>query len=81
MFNTGYVRPPVTIRWEPTCAHGEVGRSLVLDPFCGSGTTGQVALHHGRDFVGVDASAEYLALAAERLGTKPRRVREPEVVS
>jgi site-specific DNA-methyltransferase (cytosine-N4-specific) len=35
----------------------------VLDPFCGSGTTGMVALKHGRRFVGIDLSARYLDLA------------------
>lgn len=35
----------------------------VLDPFCGSGTTGLVALKHGRRFVGIDLSATYLDLA------------------
>ena len=36
---------------------------VVLDPFCGSGTTGMVALKHGRRFVGIDLSATYLDLA------------------
>jgi site-specific DNA-methyltransferase (cytosine-N4-specific) len=36
---------------------------VVLDPFCGSGTTGLVALRHGRRFVGVDLSAKFLDLA------------------
>lgn len=36
---------------------------IVLDPFCGSGTTGMVALKHGRRFVGIDLSASYLDLA------------------
>lgn len=35
----------------------------VLDPFVGSGTTGMVALKHGRRFVGIDLSAKYLDLA------------------
>lgn len=35
----------------------------VLDPFCGSGTTGMVAGRHGRRFVGIDLSAIYLDLA------------------
>jgi site-specific DNA-methyltransferase (cytosine-N4-specific) len=35
----------------------------VLDPFCGSGTTGMAALQHGRRFVGIDLSATYLDLA------------------
>jgi DNA modification methylase len=36
---------------------------IVLDPFTGSGTTGMVALKHGRRFVGIDLSAKYLDLA------------------
>ena len=36
---------------------------VVLDPFCGSGTTGMVALKHGRRFVGIDLSVTYLDLA------------------
>lgn len=35
----------------------------VLDPFCGSGTTGLVAGKHGRRFVGIDLSEDYLRLA------------------
>lgn len=33
----------------------------ILDPFNGSGTTGRVAIRHGRSYVGVDISREYLA--------------------
>lgn len=41
---------------------------IVLDPFCGSGTTGVSALSQGRRFVGIDNSEEYLAdLAIPRL--------------
>lgn len=41
---------------------------LVLDPFVGSGTSGVVAVEHGRRFVGVDISEEYVrALAAARI--------------
>ncbi len=47
---------------------------LVLDPFCGSTTTGMVAIKHGREFVGLDLSGEYLRnLATERL-SKIQRV-------
>lgn len=35
-------------------------KDVVLDPFCGSGTTGVVALRHGRRFIGMDLSADYL---------------------
>lgn len=40
---------------------------LVFDPFTGTGTTGEVALKHGRRFLGVELSAEYAAIATERL--------------
>lgn len=39
----------------------------VLDPFCGSGTTGVAALSLGRNFVGIDLSETYLELAKERI--------------
>lgn len=35
----------------------------VLDPFSGSGTTGLAAARHGRKYVGIDISAEYLDLS------------------
>ena len=40
---------------------------LVLDPMCGSGTTGKMALLNGRDFIGIDISAEYIEIARQRL--------------
>ena len=41
--------------------------ALILDPFVGSGTTCVVAKKLGRRSIGVDASEEYLTIAAERL--------------
>lgn len=41
---------------------------LILDPFTGSSTTGLAALEHGRRFVGIDQSAEYLDLSVKRFG-------------
>jgi len=40
---------------------------VVLDPMMGSGTTGKMALLHGRRFVGIDISAEYVELARRRI--------------
>jgi site-specific DNA-methyltransferase (cytosine-N4-specific) len=39
----------------------------VLDPFNGSGTTGQVAAELGRQYIGIELNAEYIALAEKRL--------------
>ena len=41
---------------------------LVLDPFCGSGTTGVACARLGRRFLGIEQEAEHLELAAKRLG-------------
>jgi len=45
------------------CTHGGV----VLDPFCGSGTTGLVARRLGRQFVGIELSPKYCRMAAARI--------------
>lgn len=47
---------------------------VVLDPFMGSGTTAQAAMRLGRNFVGIDLSPEYVALARERLMEEPMRL-------
>lgn len=63
-----------TVGWEPSCGHRDPsGRSVVLDPFAGSGTTGLVALRHGRDFLGVELSGAYAQLARRRLKDAGRR--------
>ena len=40
---------------------------VVLDPFCGSGTTGVVSGKYGRQFIGIDNNEEYLDIAKKRL--------------
>lgn len=40
---------------------------VVLDPFAGSGTTGMVALRHGRSFIGIELNPEYVELARCRI--------------
>jgi site-specific DNA-methyltransferase (adenine-specific) len=41
---------------------------VVLDPFCGSGTTGVAAVALGRSFVGIEQDRRYIKLARRRLG-------------
>jgi DNA modification methylase len=43
----------------------------VLDPFSGSGTTGLAANKHGRKYVGVDLSADYLDLSLRTRFAQP----------
>lgn len=40
---------------------------IILDPFCGSGTTGVVAIRLGRQFIGVDINEGYLEISRKRL--------------
>ena len=57
-----------TTGWQPTCDHdAEPIPATVLDPFCGSGTTGVVALRHGRSFIGIELNPEYVELARQRV--------------
>jgi site-specific DNA-methyltransferase (cytosine-N4-specific) len=46
---------------------------MVLDMFCGAGTTGVAAVQLGRQFTGIELNPAFAALAAERL----RQATEP----
>jgi DNA modification methylase len=51
------------------CGHNAYRPGTVLDPFSGSGTTGLAAARHGRRYIGIDLSAEYLDMSLRtRLG-------------
>jgi len=53
-----------------SCATEEVVPCTVLDPFCGSGTTGVVSLQNNRHFIGVDGKKEYVKIAEKRLANE-----------
>ena len=73
------VKPLELMRWlvRLLCPPG----GLVLDPFCGSGTTGAAAVAEGRRFVGIEFEPPYMEIAAARVahhappGTPEPRVR------
>lgn len=46
----------------------------VLDFCAGSGSTGVAALLEGRDFIGIEKTKEYAAVASERLTETVRQV-------
>jgi DNA modification methylase len=52
---------------EPCILAGAPAGGIVLDPFFGSGTTGQVAQALGRRFIGCELNPAYKALQDERL--------------
>ncbi len=39
----------------------------VLDPFCGSGTTGVASVRHGRNFIGIELEPNYVTLSSQRI--------------
>jgi len=56
---------PVTTGW-CECECKSWMRGIVLDPFAGSGTTGEIALKMGRRFIGIDLYRTYLDMARTR---------------
>ena len=57
--------PPALI--EPCILAGTRPGDIVLDPFMGSGTTAQVAMQHGRKFLGCELNEDYAELQQERI--------------
>lgn len=59
--------PPNLIR--PCILAGCPPSGIVLDPFAGSGTTGQVAVEEGRDFILIELNPDFIALIRKRMKT------------
>lgn len=54
---------------------------VVLDPMCGSGTTGKQAVLLGRRFIGIDISAEYVeGIARPRIQAAAEQARQLELL-
>lgn len=52
---------------KPCILAGSRKGGIVIDPFCGSGTTGKVAIREGRDFVGIEIRPEYCEMSKNRI--------------
>jgi DNA modification methylase len=57
--------PPKLV--EPCILAGSRPDDTVLDPFCGSGTVGLVALRHDRSFIGIELNPDYCEMARNRI--------------
>lgn len=53
---------------------GSIPGSIVLDPFFGTGTVGEVCVAHQRECVGIELNADYAAMALNRLSAIQRRI-------
>jgi hypothetical protein len=71
------VKPLAVMRWLVRLACPPGG--LVLDPTCGSGSTGAAALQEGRRFIGIELDPSFMEIAAARIAhwapTDPPRPR------
>ena len=63
-YNTDVILKPVLAGCPPN--------GIILDPFCGTSTTGVAALQHGRRFVGIDGKEEYIKISEKNLQQLPR---------
>ena len=63
--------PPRAIRevgWFSSCScESEQVPCTVLDPFCGSGTTGVVAARFHRTFIGIELNSDFVGMASQRI--------------
>jgi DNA modification methylase len=62
------VKPVSLMRWLVRLVGGKRG-SRVLDPFCGSGTTGIACKLEGFEFIGIDSEPAYVQIARDRIET------------
>lgn len=70
---TAVMRHLVRIAWQG---------GIVLDPFCGSGTTGVAAIEVGLDFIGCEAVAAYAEVARSRCAhAATQRAKNPTTAS
>ncbi len=53
---------------EPCILAGCPKGGVVLDPFCGSGTTGVVSVRNDREFIGIELNPEYAEMSERRIG-------------
>ncbi|MGQ0829210.1 MAG: DNA methyltransferase, partial [Bacteroidota bacterium] len=58
-FNTKLVSKPIIAG----CPKG----GIILDPFCGTSTTGVEAINSGRNFIGIDGKAEFIKISENNL--------------
>ncbi len=64
-----HVTETKTIGWRSTCIHdSQPVPCTVLDPFSGSGTTGEAACLLGRHYIGIELNPEYAAMSERRIG-------------
>jgi DNA modification methylase len=66
--STGWSPPSVLSESYSDCGcYVDYEPGIVLDPFCGSGTTGVVSKRLNRQFVGIELNKDYVKMAEQRI--------------
>ena len=60
------VKPLALMRYLARLTKTPTG-GVVLDPFCGSGTTGMACVLEGREFIGIEQDERYAEIARKRI--------------
>lgn len=60
---------------EPCILAGSKKGDMILDPFCGSGTTGVVCIKHEREFIGIELNPEYIKIAENRIAKEKQQMK------
>jgi site-specific DNA-methyltransferase (adenine-specific) len=47
--------------------------AVILDPFCGSGSTGVACVENGRAFIGIERDEKYVEIARRRIAEAAAR--------
>jgi hypothetical protein len=63
-----------TVGWRSCDCHAKFEPGVVLDPFCGAGTTCLVARKLCRNYIGIELNPDYVAMAQQRLAAIPARL-------
>lgn len=53
---------------EKCVINGSLENDIIVDPFCGSGSTGVAAVRAGRHFIGIEKDLNFYNMACERVG-------------
>ncbi len=72
-------KPVAVMKWCLDTARVPLG-ALVLDPFCGSGTTGVACVQTGRNFIGIELDPGYADIARARIANAAEQARQLELL-
>ena len=65
----------------PCILAGSRPGGIVLDPFIGSGTTAEVCIEEGRDYIGIELNPDYVQMANKRISQAIRKPKQIDLFS